>query len=661
MDFSKLDISQANRSGRPKKKKRKIIIHSSPYLRCVQTSTAIAAGITQFHPSTAPHLTVPTPHKERNSSLSAPTATRSPHPKSPLSRPPKTLELLADPNLEVSYKVRPTADKILLRIDAFLGEWLSPDYYEDITPPPASTMMVAGAKADLLRRGDFIQEQPLNSNKGHFPGGWVKGGTPTNSRLTTENGPFPTLGSLAQASPFRERSSSQGSTPSLQRSRSKEALAPLPATTGTQRSFRPNYDAPVPSYSVSPADSIPRGYVAHAREACIQVDFQWDSMRPPQDWGDGGEYGDEWSTMHKRFRRGLAGMMQWYREHGSTPPKDQFRGFMFKVLSNKPPPPVIQPSSDAFPAFGDDSDTEDDEELVLILVTHGAGCNALLGAISNQPVLIDVGLASLSMAVRRNQPQNPPASTIHERRLSVADPGMSSTYEMKLLASTDHLRPGVDPSRPPQAHSQSQSPNVVPSPSLDYRRRLTGSPAANSPIESPFSLGEPYRSWNSSLGSVRRTMSSGSTSKYMQNLHSSSETASPSAGLWSSSRNSIADSGSDGRSSPGADMVSSFTNSYPKPRPTAATRTTKEDNAEESNNSLTRLDSKEQGEMNDEVTPLPHAHGRTNSTASSGLWGAKSQPKSGHGLWGPPKLDDVYEHGRGPKRRWTVTEREDGL
>ncbi|KAJ4371574.1 hypothetical protein N0V83_004793 [Neocucurbitaria cava] len=688
VEFSKLGGSRAGTAQghglRRPKKKRKIVIHSSPYLRCVQTSTAVAAGLSQYHPPTTntPHLKVPTPGKERGGSLASPSLSESRHSKSSY-RMPMTIEPLADPNLEVYRRSYNGPKKTLLRIDAFLGEWLSPDYFEDITSPPNSTMMVAGAKADLLRRGDHVQEQPnKHSSKGHFPGGWAKGGTTAPTRQNTNSGNFPSMSSLAQVSPFRERSSSYDNGLTLQRTRSKEAIASL--VPPPQQKKGRVYEAPNPSYAVSPADPIPRGYFAHAREACVEVDFQWDSMRPPQEWGDGGEYGDEWSTMHKRFRKGLSGMMQWYREHGSTPPKDQFPGFMFKVLSNKSPPPILHHTSDPYPILSDGVDS-DDEELVLVLITHGAGCNALLGAISNQPVLIDVGLASLSMAVRRDEPRKPSVPSIHERRLSVADPGMAETYEMKLLASTDHLRPGVDPSKPPQAQAQASSPAVVASPSIESRRRFTGSPAANSPIDSPFTIGEPYRSWNSSLGSVRRTMSSGSNSRYMKGLHNSSGTASPSTGLWSGSRtpNTDVGAGGDGHPSPKLSMLN-FADQSPKSKPatTTTTNTTTTnipalDGTTESVNELSRLDSKEQTETSDNITPLVKAQARTGSASSSsgggrtastsngssgGLWGtAKAQPKSGNGLWGPPKLDDVYEHGRGPKRRWTVTEREEAL
>lgn len=364
-------------------------------------------------------------------------------------------------------------------------------------------------------------------------------------------------------------------------------------------------------------------------------------------------------------------MMQWYREHGTEPPAERIPGFMFKVLSNKPPPPSSsRRTAEPFPSFGDGSDVDDDEELVLILITHGAGCNALLGAISNQPVLMDIGLASLSMAVRRNVPRKPSVPTIHERRLSVADAGMSDTYEMKTLASVDHLRPGTDPAKLTNPQSQAGSPLVQASPSLEQRRRFTGSPATNSPLDSPFSIGEPHRTWSSALGSVRRTSSSGSNSRYTPTIRSNSGTpSSVGGGLWSGTRTPVVDAGSDGRPSLGAKTtLNSAESEQAKPvapasdaSTTATSKATTVDGTAEPSNGLTRLDSKEQRETGDTVTPLVSTLGRQGSTSSPGLWGAKPQAKPAQGLWGPPKLDDVYEHGRGPKRRWTVTEHEGSL
>lgn len=288
VDLSNLSIGNDARGGkaagglqlpqkRKKKKRRKIIIHSSPFLRCVQTSTAVAAGISQYYNPTTPQLGTPIPPSKGNGEPEAPRA-------KPPSAQSRTFERLADPNLNILPRPHTGPEKILLRIDAFLGEWLSPEYYADITAPPNSTMMVAGAKADLLRRGDYIQEQPnANSSKGHFPGGWMG----NKAAVSNTKAASPARGSLAQAAAFRERSSSYTGPLDLERTGSKEAVAPLatPIATPVPTALSKRvYEPPNPSYSVSPADPIPRGYVAHAQDACVKVDFQWDSMRPPQNW-----------------------------------------------------------------------------------------------------------------------------------------------------------------------------------------------------------------------------------------------------------------------------------------------------------------------------------------------------------------------------------------
>ncbi|KAF1911129.1 hypothetical protein BDU57DRAFT_552358 [Ampelomyces quisqualis] len=639
-------------------KKRKIVIHSSPYLRCVQTSAAVAAGIAQFKRPASPRPTAPSPATGHDAVPADAAAPAKPPPASTYTLPPSTLGPLADPKPNTRAATPPGPDKILLRIDAFLGEWLSPDYYEHITPPPPSPLMVAGAKADLLRRGDAMLEMShAQASKGFFPGGWVGPGAAVAAR--------PAVRSLASASAFRERASSQGSAP-LQRTRSTENVASL-APPVRQSAPSRNYEPPTPSYSVSPADPIPRGYFAHAREACLHVDFQWDSMRPPQEWGDGGEYGDEWSTMHKRFRRGLASMMEWYREHGAAPPKHQVAGFMFREPLRLTPVPAAKKPTEPFPSFDGGIDTGDDEELVLILLTHGAGCNALLGAIANQPVLVDIGLASLSMAVRRDVPRAPTDPTIHERRPSVVDPGMAETYDIKLMASVDHLKPSSDPSKLP-TQSQANPPIVMPSPSLESRRRFAASPGAKSPIDSPFSIGDPFKNWGSSLGSARRTMSSGSSKLYTQSNLNPGGAAASVGGLWSSPKLAPAAGPgiSDGISNPAAELLLNFSVQQPQPKPSATGTSSTNggnipalDGASDITNGLMKLNTNEETEISDSIAPLTKAHHRTSNTSSGVLWGAKAPPKNNVGLWGPPRLDDVYEHGRGPKRRWTMTEREE--
>ncbi|KAF2800642.1 hypothetical protein K505DRAFT_228251 [Melanomma pulvis-pyrius CBS 109.77] len=641
-----------------RKRRHKIVLHSSPYLRCVQTSTAIAAGIAQFQaPPPAATVKVPQPAKDAsnppgNSPLSRTPASQASH--SSAVQPASVLEPLADPNPQVFPRPHVGPDKILLRIDAFLGEWLSPDYYEDITPPPNSTMMVAGAKADLLRRGDYIELQPnanahhTNTTKGHFPGGWVKSGAPSavNSRRPTEDGPLPNPGSLAQALPLRERSGSQGSIASHTSRTSHRGTCSLSTA---HKAPDHVYDPPVPSYAVSHSDPIPRGYVAHARDACIGMDWQWDSMRVPQEWGDGGEYGDEWSTMHKRFRRGLAGMMSWYREHGSMSPKELFPGFTFRDHAPASRPHASDPGPTA------NSEVDEDEELVLILVTHGAGCNALLGAITNQPVLLDVGMASLSMAVRRGISRKPSVPAMHQRQTSIVDAGMSEDYEMKMMASLDHLRPGVDPSRLPQ----SQSPAVVAHPSLEYHRRFTGSGGANSPVDSSFTLPETYKGLNSALGSMRRSSISGSSSSRLLS-NNMGVISSPATGLWSNLRTPTTDASNEGRRSPGHDFVLNFRDQQSKPLRSTGSSTATNGNTNGNTPDQDKHNEKDEdhhGE-HDDVPPLPIKKGRTLSQSTHGLWGAPKPQISQQGLWGPPRLDEVYSHTPGPKRRWTVTESE---
>lgn len=668
LDFSPLNgdngAKPAHSNGLPgRKRKHKVVIHSSPYLRCIQTSTGIAAGISQFQAPATSTVKAPQP-KEKNA--------KELHGRSPLARSrtsPLQIstgqhiaphETAADHHLEV-FPSKP--EKILLRIDAFLGEWLSPDYYEDITPPPNSTMMVAGAKADLLRRGEYIEvPQYAHHHQGHFPGGWTKGSGPSGAttQKNTHDATPPSPGSLVQASFYRERSNSQGSATS-QAFRGNHR-GPYPFSTAHKVPDH-IYDPPVPSYAISPSDPIPRGYTAHARDACIDVDWQWDSMRAPQVWGDGGEYGDEWSTMHKRFRKGLAGMMTWYREHGASP-KDNYPGFFLRPLAlttRKKSAPV--PNADAV--------IEDDEDLVLVLVTHGAGCNALLGAISNQPILLDINLASLSMAVKRDEPRKTYSTPSIMRRPSVFDIGMSHDYEMKMIASIDHLRAGVDPSKPPQPPTPASA--SVSSPSLEYRRRFTKDKSIGSgDTDGPFSIGEPWKPVKpSSLGSIRRSSTSGSSSLYSS---SNASSVSPSLGLWSGfgRKNSSPQEPQEGGKSPRASMVVNSRDD----RPVTANSTISSDSTAPSPNSNPlaengkangdvataisnlNLNDNVKKEEDDNIAPLRSETRPAAKQTSPGLWGKPKPKVSTHGLWGPPRLDELAERAPGLKRRWTVTETE---
>lgn len=410
-------------SHRGKRRKHKVVIHSSPFLRCIQTSVAISAGMSQYRGSTQAN-NHPSPAKHTMHS-------GKPHMRSVDHGRSARLAAIIEPEVNGTpgsggrRKVK--VAQTLLRVDAFLGEWLSPDYFDKITPPPESKLMVAGAKADLLRRGDPIDIVHSSSRMASNQGLWGGTASANIEAETIDHGkPLDDLSSLSQGLPrlARANSSSYGS--------SEVKRSSLRVSSRVEKGLTPkslSYVPPTPSYAVSPSQPIPQGYVAHARDGCVKVDYQWDSLRPPLEWGNGGDYGEEWSSMHMRFRKGLQGMLSWYGGHEPTE--------LVRTLSAGLPDPS---------EGSDDSETD----TVLVLVTHGAGCNALIGALTNQPVLLDVGMASLTLAVRKSidytrvaPPSNSRSSTSpSRRRRSAMGTGIANDYEVKLTASTDHLRAG---------------------------------------------------------------------------------------------------------------------------------------------------------------------------------------------------------------------------
>jgi broad specificity phosphatase PhoE len=230
----------------------RIILHTSPFLRCVQTALSLAAAL---------------------------------------------------------------GKKVLFRVDAWLGEWLTPDYYTDIDPPPPGKQLCDSALAGLIGRTDGVA-----------------------------------------------------------------------------------------------------------------VDWMWDTLK----FGDGGEYGEEWGSMHERLNRGLQRLLQYYED-------EPMIGVSNGVNGNK---------SEISNGDGVDAPIQ----TIVILVTHGAGCNALLGALTRKPVLTDIPLTSLSMAVLR---PTTPSSTVSRIE-----------YDMVLQASADHL---VD------SPSNSSS-------SFSLHSRQTSSPSLRSPL-----------------------------------------------------------------------------------------------------------------------------------------------------------------------------------
>jgi hypothetical protein len=438
--------SEGSKHGRIKRRKHKVMIHTSPFLRCIQTSIAISAGMAQYHnshqPTRSPYL-----HSQLNDGGP---------PVSPL------LSAIQEPGLESSFRATKQAGshkqrkfrKPTIRVDALLGEWLSPDYYETIAPPPNSVTMVERAKAELLRPGDYselVTESRAVRETHGFPGGW--GGTSTGS--LPGDGPLSSMSNLGQALQRQARSSSMDS------DRWSPKFPSSQANTG--------YQPPPLAYAVSPSGPIPAGFVAHARDACVELDYQWDSMQDPQSWGDGGEYGEEWASMHKRFRKGLDHLLSWYRDNDPLKPESEN---------------TYQNGSAESPAYQGHDDIED---VVVILVTHGAGCNALIGALTNQPVLLDVGMASLTMAFRKDivNSSSPEKEQIVPVSSIARFHSFSQDYDVKLIASTEHLRANSNPLAIPQL--QTGSP-ILSSYSPQFRNQHGAS--GGSPVESNFSIGE---------------------------------------------------------------------------------------------------------------------------------------------------------------------------
>ena len=489
-----------------RRKRHRVVIHTSPFLRCVQTSVAIAAGMAQLHPTLELGSRPGTSRSRTPSSL---------HSASPRLR---ALDGLGSPNLAPISEPREDlahaiARRVLsehkrhrvckLRVDAFLGEWLNPQYFEQITPPPPSAMMVATAKGELLESEPVDIFTPTISTKSSHSSLW--GGAST-KRADTKDSVLEEWDELEEALPGpalrRGRTSSMsslGSNDSNSGTRSPIGRGPRVQDFASTVS-KPEtavYIPPTPHYAVSGSDVIPRGYVTHARQACVDVDYAWDSSRPPQDWGDGGEYGEEWSAMHKRFRKGLNHLVAWYGQHGADDRAEDALGFDQAE-------------------HHEHHDEEEDEDLVVILVTHGAGSNALIGALTGQPVLLDVGMANLTMAVRRDDApalsSSAPAAAIaggHGRRASTIDSGLSSLYEMKLISSSEHLRPGADPRKASSfTQSDTRTSSGTGTPSTHRNRHGVGSHSPTGPsIESGRKLNEPIRSRSSTstaLGSMLR-------------------------------------------------------------------------------------------------------------------------------------------------------------
>ena len=401
--------------------------------------------------------------------------------------------------------------------------------------------------------------------------------------------------------------------------------------------------------------------------------------------------------MHKRFRRGLNHLIHWYSQHDADDRAEDSLSF----------------------DQAEKHEDEEEEELVVVLVTHGAGCNALIGALTGQPVLLDVGMASLTMAIRRDDaPQittyassnlssaaesrshSPTREMMHPplpRRGSL-DLGLSSVYEMKLVSSSEHLRPGADPS----SASSSRSASAI---GAHHRQRLGShnQASARGGMDSGWNMDEPARSSTSTaLGSILRhsathealhaaglgAVAGSRPATATPHLSTSADASGPSPpyspSLWTppGSRTPLLPVGktpeerkslfsplndASGRVSPGQDLVLDFSNSPPDSRPGSSgggKNSTDINLALSKNIAAVALNESLDGTSDRESKSLKssengHAHDNHYLGVPESPPQALSRTLSQKGLWGtkPAGVKVMRNFGMEPKRRWSATPR----
>lgn len=579
-----LDLDKEKDGDRPRKK-RKIIIHSSPYKRCVHTSVAIAAGLKYPQPEQLRSLKDPTSlHRSSLSRASIVSATSNGDAPLPLPPPPRSQPVAEEID-------KPEKDnKIEMKLDPYLGEWLSSSYYEDSRPPPSTDLIVQRAKETLtkplieIRGADMsaflpVPESPENDKENELA-----------ASASVEKGGLRAMAAAGHSLPHRTRHTSV----SFAMDRANGAQKTRPRSRSTIV-----YSPPVPQYSLAPQDSIPPGYVAHARDGCVEPDLDWDSTG--MGWGDAGTFPEEWSAMHVRFRLGLQKTMAYYEDYKPRQTED---------------------NEDA------------EEDVVLVLVTHQAGANALIRLMTGAPALHDVGVASLTLAVRRPVLRRPPslANTNHSplgfgresrknSRRGSLDLGLADDFEMKIIASTEHLRHGCNP-------LGLNSPKLGRSPAMTGRRM-----AAADSLEG-FTIGDPV-SWRPvGAGNLARSTSQrgrAADSQFRPAINS---------GLWGSPAMSAA------AKEPIDEAIEELAPMSPKSRP------------------LTPVDNDNDSIPNSTLSSPNRS--RSSTVQSAGLWGGSNanlavRPASGEpsgtwsssssGTWGSGSINRA----RSPaKRRWTA-------
>ncbi|XXG99492.1 Putative zinc transporter msc2 [Hypoxylon texense] len=624
-----------------KKKHYKVIIHSSPFLRCVQTSIAIASGL-----ASSPPLPAATEGSH---------SPRSTQPHSPSSAPARPRPIIST-QIHPPHDPSSSVEKSVLRLDPFLGEWLSPDYFEHITPPPRSSLMLVTAKAELLRRENYNDYPHFHTR--HAPNGngspqlWNAPhgrGSPLASSMTPDSDAPSGLDSVSNLKSDlpRIRSESVGTMDP----RAAYKLAPPNPT------WTPGYVSPVPSYALSTSEPIPRGYVAHARDACIDVDYQWDSTRENLGWGDGGVLPEEWAAMHQRFRKGLRRLVEWYST--TENPGEMVTKTASSPKSSKSSRRGSNEDNHSDLAVVHDSDVE--IENVVVLVSHGAGCNALIGAITQQPVLIDVGMSSITMAERKPEFDNgfdfgiydKPASSLEEA-LVAKRTMLSEMFEIKLFANTEHLHSTTPPTLSRNSSGAGRNPHGL------YSSGLT---SALKEAIGGATPGSRSNSVNASLGSMRRgspvlasssrTPPNGTIVNGGNSALSSRPSLSTSTGLWAPPGR------DDGIAEEAAETSLRIDVDHEVQAKTDDNANIKPQKKDSDTNKADSVEARDKTtSKNGSQTSQGEEHDQFDEATAPRLWAGTGVGNGG--LWGAPRPPGEAERIRdfsSTKRRWTVNER----
>jgi hypothetical protein len=422
----------------------------------------------------------------------------------------------------------------------------------------------------------------------------------------------------------------------------------------------PGYVALHPHYAISSNAPIPSGYVAHARDACVDVDYQWDSMRGPLAWGDGGSFPEEWPDMRERFRKGLQHLVDWYAAT-DKPAHMVTRAARWKRETGSDGDCAIE---------SDEAEEEDDTESIVIIVTHGGGCNALIGALTEKPILENFRVTSLTWAARKSDHElstvEVSSRTNKDRTLTDGTTGhipIPKYYDIKLVGDTEHLQ------RSNSTSSQSSIPSRTPSttggvptrgrfssnplgpalsnityndihgsrassanPAMHTERRISGLPSDSGNVTSA-----PRATWSSPKGGI--TVGSGVLSFGTRNP-SKGLSRTPSIGLWSPV---IKDDDEDPM------MLLNFSHEAP-PTPAEKTAAVGGTTSIAADRAFQSGDNKADNKTGDSavISSGNGSIGTESPTTSRGLWGGL-----GPGTEAEPERDLSTS-----KRRWTVNQME---